>query len=144
MLLIDRIRFHPVNLVTICLFLCLCQLQVFASAYQNADSADTSFIIKREVLHKIDQRIFGQFMERPSWGEIGVEGARIPGTRKLQPRVLKLLGEMEIPVIRFPGGTDVDFLDWRDMVDNVPGRAAQRPVSTGHRGHKVTNNPSIL
>jgi len=140
MLPIDRIRFHTVNLVTICLFLCLCQLQVLASAHQSADSADISFSIKREVLHKIDPRIFGQFMERPSWGEIGVEGARIPGTRKLQPRVLKLLEEMEIPVIRFPGGTDVDFLDWRDMVDNVPGRAAQRPVSTGHRGHKVTNN----
>ena len=140
MLLIDRIRFHPANLVTICFVLCLCQSQVVTSAYQNADSADTSFIIKREVLHKIDQRIFGQFMERPSWGEIGVEGARIPGTRKLQSRVLKLLGEMEIPVIRFPGGTDVDILDWREMVDNVPGRATQRPVSTGHRGHKVTNN----
>jgi alpha-N-arabinofuranosidase len=79
-------------------------------------------------------------MERPSWGEIGVEGGLIPGTRKLQPGVLKLLEEMEIPVIRFPGGTDVDFMDWRDMVDSVPGRAAQRPVSTGHRGHKVTNN----
>jgi len=26
------------------------------------------------------------------------------------------------------------------MVDNVPGRAAERPVSTGHKGHKVTNN----
>ncbi len=140
MLLIDRIRFHPANLVAVCFVLCLCQSQVVASEYQNADSVDISFSIKKEVLHKIDPRIFGQFMERPSWGEIGVEGALIPGTRKLQPRVLKLLEEMEIPVIRFPGGTDVDFLDWRDMVDNVPGRAAQRPVSTGHRGHKVTNN----
>ncbi|KPL23364.1 MAG: hypothetical protein AMJ75_06265 [Phycisphaerae bacterium SM1_79] len=140
MLLIDRFRFHGADLAAICFVLCLCQLQVFASAQQNADSADISFSIKREVLHKIDPRIFGQFMERPSWGEIGVEGALIPGTRKLQPHVLELLEEMEIPVIRFPGGTDVDFLDWRDMVDNVPGRAAKRPVSTGHRGHKVTNN----
>jgi len=140
MLIIDRIRFHPANLVAVCFVLCLYQSQVVASAHKNADSADISFSIKREVLHKIDPRIFGQFMERPSWGEIGVEGALIPGTRKLQPRVLKLLEEMEIPVIRFPGGTDVDFLDWRDMVDNVPGRATQRPVSTGHRGHKVTNN----
>ncbi|MCH7556630.1 MAG: hypothetical protein IIB56_04135 [Planctomycetes bacterium] len=140
MLLIDRIRYHPANLVAICFVLYLCQSQVIVSARQNADSADISFSIKRDVLHKIDRRIFGQFMERPSWGEIGVEGALIPGTRKLQPRVLKLLAEMEIPVIRFPGGTDVDFLDWCDMIDNVPSRAAQRPISTGHRGHKVTNN----
>ncbi|MCP4259924.1 MAG: hypothetical protein GY774_20785 [Planctomycetes bacterium] len=98
------------------------------------------FSIKREVIHKINPRIFGQFMERPSWGEIGVEGGLIPGTRKLQPGVLKLLAEMEIPVIRFPGGTDVDYMDWRDMVDNVPNRTPQRPVSTGHRGHKVSNH----
>ncbi len=140
MSLINRIRLQPVSLTIICFVLCLCQSPDAASAQKNTASKDISFSIKREVLHKIDPRIFGQFMERPSWGEIGVEGARIPGTRKLQPRVLKLLEEMEIPVIRFPGGTDVDFLDWRDMVDNVPGRTAQRPVSTGHRGHKVTNN----
>jgi len=103
-------------------------------------AVDASFTIKRDVIHRIDPRVFGQFMERPSWGEIGVEGGLIPGTHKLQPGVLKMLEEMKIPIIRFPGGTDVDFMDWRDMVDNVPGRAAQRPVSTGHKGHKVTNN----
>jgi alpha-N-arabinofuranosidase len=140
MLLIDSIRFHRANLVTIFFFLCVSQSQVNASTYQDADAADISFSIKKEVVQKVDRRIFGQFMERPSWGEIGVEGGLIPGTRKLQPGVLKMLEEMEIPVIRFPGGTDVDFMDWRDMVDNVPGRGAQRPVSTGHRGHKVTNN----
>jgi len=120
--------------------LCLCDLPGMASERHAVDSSDISFSVTKEVLHKIDPRLFGQFMERPSWGEIGVEGARIPGTRKLQPGVLKLLAEMEIPVIRFPGGTDADFLDWCDMVDNVPGRAAERPISTGHLGHKVTNN----
>jgi alpha-N-arabinofuranosidase len=109
-------------------------------AIVTAGPVDASFSIKKEVIHRIDPRIFGQFMERPSWGEIGVEGGLVPGTRKLQPGVLKMLEEMEIPIIRFPGGTDVDFMDWRDMVDNVPGRAAPRPVSTGHKGHKVTNN----
>ncbi|MFB0525611.1 MAG: alpha-L-arabinofuranosidase C-terminal domain-containing protein [Phycisphaerae bacterium] len=79
-------------------------------------------------------------MERPSWGEIGAEGALIPGTHRLQPQVLELIKQMQIPILRFPGGTDVDFLDWRDMIDNVPGRGTQRPVSTGHRGHMITNN----
>jgi alpha-N-arabinofuranosidase len=133
-------RLHRRDWVLVYVVLCFCRAQIAASALQNADSTDISFDIKKEVVHRIDPRLFGQFMERPSWGEIGVEGARIPGTRKLQPQVLKLLAEMEIPVIRFPGGTDADFLDWRDMVDNVPGRAAERPVSMGHRGHKVTNN----
>ncbi|NQT01540.1 MAG: hypothetical protein HQ580_05930 [Planctomycetes bacterium] len=140
MLIIDKIRFNAAKLVTICFILVLCQSQVIASSEQKKDSADITFSIKRKVIHKINPRIFGQFMERPSWGEIGVEGGLIPGTRKLQAGVLKLLAEMEIPVIRFPGGTDVDFMDWRDMIDNIPNRTSQRPISTGHRGHKVSNN----
>jgi alpha-N-arabinofuranosidase len=135
MSLTDRIRFHLTIFVAACFILCFGQATIVAAGPVNA-----SFTITKEVIHRIDPRVFGQFMERPSWGEIGVEGGLIPGTRKLQPGVLKMLEEMEIPIIRFPGGTDVDFMDWRDMVDNVPGRAAQRPVSTGHRGHKVTNN----
>ena len=140
MLLIDKIKFHSATLVTICLVFGLCQPEVIASAEQKEDSADISFSIKKKVIHKINPRVFGQFMERPSWGEIGVEGGLIPGTRKLQPGVSKLLKEMEIPVIRFPGGTDVDFMDWRDMVDNIPNRTSQRPISTGHLKHKVSNN----
>jgi len=136
----DRIGWYSPTLVAACFVFCFLRSPVAESARRDEGSAGISFSIRTEVLHRIDPRIFGQFMERPSWGEIGVEGALIPGTRKLQPGVLKLLRQMQIPVIRFPGGTDVDFLDWREMVDGVPGRAAQRPVSTGHRGHKVTNN----
>jgi alpha-N-arabinofuranosidase len=47
---------------------------------------------------------------------------------------------MKIPIVRFPGGTDADFLDWRDMVSNVPGRAATRPISIGHENNEVSNN----
>jgi len=140
MLLTDKIRFHTAMFVTLCFVLGLCQSEVIASPEQKEDSAEISFSIKRKVIHKINPRIFGQFMERPSWGEIGVEGGLIPRTRKLQPGVSKLLAKMEIPVIRFPGGTDVDFMDWRDMIDNIPNRTSQRPISTGHRGHKVSNN----
>ncbi|MCP4608531.1 MAG: hypothetical protein GY845_07445 [Planctomycetes bacterium] len=140
MQLIDKIRFHAATLVTICFVLGLCQSQVIASSQQKEDSASVSFSIKEKVIHKINPRIFGQFMERPSWGEIGIEGGLIPGTGKIQPRVLRLLKKMEIPVIRFPGGTDVDFMDWRDMVDNIPNRMPQRPISTGHLKHKVSNN----
>ncbi len=68
--------------------------------------------IKDKSLHKIDARIFGQFMERPSWGgETGVEGSLLPGTNKLQNKTVELIKGMHIPIIRFPGGTDVDYLD---------------------------------
>ncbi len=97
------------------------------------------FIVCNRTIHRIDPRLFGQFMERPSWGEIGPEAALVPGTNALQLSVLKLIKEMKIPILRFPGGTDVDFLDWRDMVSNVPGRRSERPISKGHLGHEVTN-----
>lgn len=105
-----------------------------------AQADDVGYRVREEVLHSIDPRLFGQFMERPSWGEIGPEGALTPGTRKLQPEVFRLIQHMKILVLRFPGGTDVDYMDWRDMVSNVPGRGAERPVSTGHTGKSVTNN----
>ena len=105
----------------------------------GANSSEIRIKVNNQTVHKIDPRMFGQFMERPSWGEIGVEGALVPGTNRLQPKVRELLEAMEVPVIRFPGGTDVDYMDWRDMVSNVPNRAPERPISTGHQGHKVSN-----
>lgn len=97
-------------------------------------------VVKNKTINTVDSRLFGSFMERPSWGEIGPEGALIPGADRLQPGVVNLLREMNIPIVRFPGGTDADFLDWRDMVSNAPGRAAARPVSTGHKGDSVAND----
>jgi alpha-N-arabinofuranosidase len=131
----SRIRVFLPRFVAACFVLGLDAVTLFA-----VEPEDISFSIKKEVIHRLDPRVFGQFMERPSWGEIGVEGGLIPGTRKLQPGVLTMLEDMDIPIIRFPGGTDVDYMDWCDMVDHVPGRAPQRPVSTGHKGHRVTNH----
>lgn len=107
--------------------------------HDSAPAAAVRFVIESRVLHRIDPKLFGQFLERPSWGEIGIEGGVVPGTHELQPSVLERLREMRIPILRFPGGTDVDYMDWRDMVDHVPGREGGRPVSVGHQGHRVTN-----
>lgn len=110
-----------------------------ATAPADAPATEVRVQVLNKPLGAIDRRLFGQFMERPSWGETGPEGALAPGTGQLLPAVVKLLEEMKIPIVRFPGGTDVDYLDWRDMVDNVPGREGGRPVSTGHKGDQVTN-----
>ena len=48
--------------------------------------------VSNETLHRIDPRMFGQFMEQPSWGEIGVEGALVPGTSRLQLTVCCVCG----------------------------------------------------
>ena len=96
--------------------------------------------VHARVLHRIDARLFGQFMEKPSWGsEIGSETAVIPGTHELRPQAKELIRQMHIPVVRFPGGTDADYIDWLDMIDQVPGRSGDRPLTTGHTGNRVTN-----
>jgi len=94
--------------------------------------------VKNETLHELDPRVFGQFLERPSWGEHGPENA-VDDHGYLPPKIVGMLAEMEIPIVRWPGGTDIDHTDWMDMVSNVPGRSAERPVTTGHTGEDVTN-----
>ena len=44
---------------------------------------------------------------------------------------------MDIPVVRFPGGTDVDYLDWQDMVTDARGKDTGRPNS---RNNAITNS----
>ena len=104
--------------------------------------------VENTALHDINPLLFGQFMERPAGpipkGERGVEGLADSATGKLPPKIMAMLKDMQIPIIRFPAGTDVDWMDWRDMISNVPGRAATtapagRPESHGKNGTVITN-----
>ena len=111
---------------------------------ERAEPAPVVIAITDSALHAVDRRLFGQFLERPSWGgdqpETGPERAFDSETGGLAPAVLALVRGMNVPVIRWPGGTDVDHMDWTDMIDHAPGRAeAGRPASVGHRGGTVTN-----
>ena len=104
----------------------------------------TSFRIGFEAEASFDSRIFGQFLERPSWGgayqETGPENAYVEATGRLMPQAVEAMKATHIPVIRWPGGTDVDYMDWTDMIDNAPGReGAGRPLSVGHTGEEITN-----
>ncbi|MFP4547933.1 MAG: alpha-L-arabinofuranosidase C-terminal domain-containing protein [Fidelibacterota bacterium] len=106
---------------------------------QNEDLI--SIKVNNNKVAELDYRIFGQFIEKPSWGgEWGPEAALKPGTHDLQNGVEELMQKMHIPVLRFPGGTDVNFQDWRTLIDNVPDRDGDRPVFVGHAGDTVTNN----
>ncbi|MBN2091082.1 hypothetical protein JW964_15825 [candidate division KSB1 bacterium] len=96
--------------------------------------------IFNEALHEIDPRLFGHFLERPSWGgEIGPEGA-LDENGKLRGDVIKKMHDLKIPVLRFPGGTDIDYIDWTDMIDNATGRKApERPITQTRNGNRVSN-----
>ena len=110
------------------------------AAAQPVDT--TSFRIGFEPEAPLDTRLFGHFLERPSWNaETGPEDAFDEATGALFPSVVEAIERMDIPVIRWPGGTDVDIMDWTDMIDNAPGREdPARPVSIGRTGEEVSNN----
>jgi len=131
-------RSHPGTSSSLVSALTVLAVILCASAH---GSSTLTISVKDKVLHSIDHRVFGQFMERPAFGgETGPEAAVVPGTHELQPLAGQLIREMRIPVLRFPGGTDVDFIDWTDMIDNAPGRKdAGRPPSKGYRGDEVSN-----
>lgn len=85
-----------------------------------------------EVLNPVDDRLFGQFMEVASWGEPGPDAIADPETGDLPAEVIDLLQWMQIPVIRWPGGTDISSIDWTDRVDGVPMRGGTRvPTQVG-------------
>jgi alpha-N-arabinofuranosidase len=114
-----------------------------ASVLSQTMIAEASYLVQPTPIAKIDRRLFGWFLERPSWGnEIGVEAAVVPGTHRLQPRVVGLMRTLNIPTIRFPGGTDIDYTDWTDMID-LPGRK-DRPITIGHQKGAVSNRFGYL
>jgi len=115
-------------------------------AFYSQSGNPINYKITKNILNTVDKRLFSSFMERPSWhGEIGIEAGTINGTHKLQPILVEKLRELNAPVFRFPGGTDIDYINWQDMISNVPGRtnaAGQplpRPVTIGHLGGSVSN-----
>jgi len=110
-------------------------------ACSTQPETNITITVKNESLATLDDRMFGQFIEKPSWhGEWGPEAALVPGTHVLQEGVEHLMKKMKIPVLRFPGGTDVNQQDWTTMIDNVPGRTGERHFFVGNRGDTVSNN----
>ncbi|CAN5580922.1 hypothetical protein BH11ARM2_BH11ARM2_37800 [soil metagenome] len=112
-----------------------------ATLATTAPAIKASYRIYDQTLATVDDRLFGHFMERPSWAnETGPEAALTPGTHKFQPKALELMKELRPSVIRFPSGTDNDYIDWRDTIDNAPNRATpERPATIiGHTKEKVT------
>jgi len=91
-------------------------------------------------MNSVDDRLFGHFMERASFGEPGYDAARdLNNPRALDPKVVELLSWLNIPLVRWPAGADLDKIDWRDSIDNVPGRDGPRPVFARNKHGIFTN-----
>ncbi len=108
-------------------------------AEENKDQLQ--FTIYNKTLHPVSDQIFGQFMEKASWGgEIGGDAAIDPSTGKVYPEVMKLLQEMHIPNLRYPGGIDVDYYPWYNLIDNVPEIHDHRPAYRNRNSGKVVSD----
>lgn len=92
-----------------------------------AAAADTPTIrIGAEPLHTVDRCLFGQFLEFGGKSEPGFEDA-LDAKGKLRADVLERMRALAIPMIRFPGGGEVEFGEhWTERVDNAPGREGQQ------------------
>lgn len=80
--------------------------------------------VHNTILHEIDERLFGQFMEKHAV-ETGPEFGMQKKGRRLQTDVVEKLKQMQTKLVRFPGGATLESggtMNLTDMIDNVPDR----------------------
>ena len=90
---------------------------------------------------KINKNIYGHFAEhlgRCIYEGIWVgEDSSIPNTKGIRNDVLAALKQINVPVLRWPGGCFADEYHWKDGVG--PKKVRKRMVNT-HWGGVVENN----
>ncbi|ASA19936.1 alpha-N-arabinofuranosidase [Paenibacillus donghaensis] len=90
---------------------------------------------------KIDRNVYGHFAEhlgRCIYEGLWVgEDSPIPNTKGIRNDVVEALKEMQIPVLRWPGGCFADEYHWKDGIGAREGR--KRMINT-HWGGVVENN----
>ena len=75
---------------------------------------------------KVDKRIFGSFIEqlgRAVYEGIYQEGSPLSDEQGFRKDTLELVRELQVPIVRYPGGNFVSGFRWEDSV----GPKAQRP-----------------
>ncbi|MDD6011667.1 MAG: alpha-N-arabinofuranosidase [Oscillospiraceae bacterium] len=83
---------------------------------------------------KIDRRIFGSFIEhlgRAVYGGIYEPGHPLADEDGLRTDVIKLINELGVPIVRYPGGNFVSGYDWEDGVGPVEQRPKRLELAWG-------------
>lgn len=86
-------------------------------------------------ISEIDKRIFGSFLEH--MGRAVYEGVYQPGSpladeNGFRKDVLKLVNQLNVSVIRYPGGNFVSAYDWEDGVGDKSKRPVRLEVAWGN------------
>jgi alpha-L-arabinofuranosidase len=89
----------------------------------------------------IDKNIYGQFAEHLGSGIYGGiwvgESSAIPNTRGLRNDVVRALKELQVPVVRWPGGCYADQYHWQDGIG--PQARRKKTVNASWGGVVDTN-----
>jgi len=90
----------------------------------------------------LNKNFFGHFLEKCNWsGETGADVIWDNEKGIIREDVEKLIDSLQIPIIRFPGGTDIDYYQWTELIDNAFDREkAARPYYDGRTDNVVSDN----
>lgn len=96
------------------------------------------YTVSGEARNEVDDRLFGGFFEKATWGgEIGSDAAISLRTREVMPEVREFMTWMELPLLRYPGGTAIDYYPWWRLIDSMPGEHDSRPYNTHHNPEEI-------
>lgn len=90
-----------------------------------ATSATRVYIDTRRTIAPIDKNLFGSFLEhlgRAIYEGIYQPGSPLSDSRGFRKDVLELIRQMQVPIIRYPGGNFVSGYNWLDGVGPVQNR----------------------
>ena len=87
---------------------------------------------KDYVVGKVDERVFGSFIEH--LGRAVYDGIYEPGHPQADEKgfrkdVIQLVKDMQVPVVRYPGGNFVSGFNWEDSVGPVQSRPARMDLA---------------
>lgn len=83
------------------------------------------YMDKEYRIGEVDDRLFGSFIEhlgRAVYGGIYEPGHPMADARGFRKDVLELIRELDVPVVRYPGGNYVSGFNWEDSVGPVDKR----------------------
>ncbi|MDO6759994.1 hypothetical protein Q4566_07255 [Tamlana sp. 2_MG-2023] len=92
--------------------------------------------------HPLNDNVFGHFLEKCNWsGETGADVIWDDETGTIRKDVEVFIDSLEVPIVRFPGGTDIDYYQWTELIDNAYDRKdPERPHYDGRSDVVVSDN----
>lgn len=83
---------------------------------------------------EIDRRVFGSFIEhlgRAVYGGIYEPGHPMADENGLRTDVIKMINELDVPIVRYPGGNFVSGYNWEDGVGPIEQRPPRLELAWG-------------